>query len=219
MVQPEIPTQQSAEIVFPINADSTSQVFANKQNTPKLNDSSIWHSPELWVSDQFHVGRTSIPAASTGTDGVDNHSSSPAIMEEMVTPVPVTPPVVTPLSSAELNNNGECSNAEELNIPAHNNDANDDSHYINDNDHCSIDAVAIFTLLWNLSSTVARIYVAFMLSVAFRHYQQKRATEERVEAETEPCNGESWQGPVGRQRRHSIGPSKLVVPNKLKKRS
>ncbi|KAK8540978.1 hypothetical protein V6N13_061026 [Hibiscus sabdariffa] len=108
-------------------------------NTPKLNDSSIWHSPELWVSDQFHVGRTSIPATSTGTDGVDNHSSSPAIMEEMVTPVPVTPPVVTPLSSAELNNNGECSNAEELNIPAHNNDVNDDSHYINDNDHCSID--------------------------------------------------------------------------------
>ncbi|KAK8991675.1 hypothetical protein V6N11_062678 [Hibiscus sabdariffa] len=48
---------------------------------------------------------------------------------------------------------------------------------------------------------------------------KKRATEEQVEAETEPGNGESRQGPVGRQRRHGIRPSKLVVPNKLKKGS
>ncbi|KAF8102547.1 hypothetical protein N665_0198s0247 [Sinapis alba] len=34
-------------------------------------------------------------------------------------------------------------------------------------------ALALFTLVWNLSSVVARVWAAFMLFVAFRYYQQK----------------------------------------------
>ncbi|KAK4760670.1 hypothetical protein SAY87_005563 [Trapa incisa] len=39
-------------------------------------------------------------------------------------------------------------------------------------------AVAIFTLFWNLSSVIARIWAAFMLFVAFRYYQQSLVTIE-----------------------------------------
>ncbi|KAE8689010.1 Reticulon-like protein B21 [Hibiscus syriacus] len=81
-------------------------------------------------------------------------------------------------------------------------------------------AVAIFTLVWNLSSIVARIWAAFMLFVAFRYYQQRTAMEEWAEAETEPSDtNESWKGTVGRQRQHGYGPPRMMVPNKLKKRS
>ncbi|CAB4319184.1 unnamed protein product [Prunus armeniaca] len=45
--------------------------------------------------------------------------------------------------------------------------------------------VAIFLLVWNLSSVVARIWAAFILVVAFRYYQQKLVTEEWVEEEEE----------------------------------
>ncbi|CAN6862368.1 unnamed protein product [Brassica oleracea var. botrytis] len=34
-------------------------------------------------------------------------------------------------------------------------------------------ALALFTLVWNLSSVVARVWAAFMLFVAFKYYQQK----------------------------------------------
>ncbi|KAL4297259.1 hypothetical protein GQ457_12G020430 [Hibiscus cannabinus] len=81
-------------------------------------------------------------------------------------------------------------------------------------------AVAIFILVWNLSSIVARIWAAFMLFVAFRYYQQKMVTGEWAEAETGPSNSEEpRQGPVGRRRQHGVGSSKIVLPNKLKKRS
>ncbi|KAL4284142.1 hypothetical protein GQ457_16G021650 [Hibiscus cannabinus] len=212
MVQPETPIQQSDEIMFSINADSTNKVFVNKQkgqlsmseytthtkeiydllatygssvsdikhtktilngpmpeyepfvvvltasgepytlnvvvyvlkdNTPKLTNSSLWHSHTLWVPDHFHVYKTSIPA----TNGVHNYSSSIAFMEEGATPVatfftlvPISSSFVTPLSSAELNKNGQCSNVdgiEEMNIPAH----YDNSQYINDNDQCYIDVI------------------------------------------------------------------------------
>ncbi|KGN65248.1 reticulon-like protein B21 isoform X2 [Cucumis sativus] len=39
-------------------------------------------------------------------------------------------------------------------------------------------ALAIFVLVWNLSSVVARVWAAFMLFVAFRYYQQSIQTEE-----------------------------------------
>ncbi|GMJ07697.1 reticulon 21 [Hibiscus trionum] len=81
-------------------------------------------------------------------------------------------------------------------------------------------AVAIFTLVWNLSSIVARIWAAFMLFVAFRYYQHKIVTGEWNEAETGLSNSEeSRQGPAGRRRQHGVGSSKIVVPNKLKKGS
>ncbi|TYH13081.1 hypothetical protein ES288_A06G116300v1 [Gossypium darwinii] len=84
-------------------------------------------------------------------------------------------------------------------------------------------AVAIFTLVWNLSSIVARIWAAFMLFVAFRYYQQKMVGEEDwVEAETGHTNGESYQAPpnpMEKRLRHGVvGPSKML-PNELKKRS
>ncbi|KAK8505362.1 hypothetical protein V6N13_045800 [Hibiscus sabdariffa] len=81
-------------------------------------------------------------------------------------------------------------------------------------------AVAIFLLVWNLSSIVARIWAAFMLFVAFRYYHQKMVADEWAEAETGPNNSEEpRQGPVGRRRQHGVGSSKIVLPNKLKKRS
>ncbi|XWS26267.1 hypothetical protein CRYUN_Cryun26dG0016700 [Craigia yunnanensis] len=39
-------------------------------------------------------------------------------------------------------------------------------------------AMAIFTLVWNLSSIGARIWAAFMLFVAVRYYQQKKVTDD-----------------------------------------
>ncbi|XVF48427.1 hypothetical protein PTKIN_Ptkin03bG0189200 [Pterospermum kingtungense] len=78
-------------------------------------------------------------------------------------------------------------------------------------------AVAIFTLVWNLSSIVARIWAAFMLFVAFRYYQQKMVTDGWVEDEAGPDTGETWQEPMGRQR-HGLGSSR-VEPVKVKKGS
>ncbi|XVF35548.1 hypothetical protein REPUB_Repub18cG0155200 [Reevesia pubescens] len=80
-------------------------------------------------------------------------------------------------------------------------------------------AVAIFTLVWNLSSIVARIWAAFMLFVALRYYQQKMVTDYWVEDEAGPSSDETWQevGPIGRQK-HGLGPSK-VEANKVKEGS
>ncbi|XWS72624.1 hypothetical protein CRYUN_Cryun02cG0056100 [Craigia yunnanensis] len=50
-------------------------------------------------------------------------------------------------------------------------------------------AVTIFTLVWNLSSIVARIWAAFMLFVALRYYQQKMVTDDWVEDEAGPGSG------------------------------
>ncbi|XP_022728633.1 reticulon-like protein B21 [Durio zibethinus] len=78
-------------------------------------------------------------------------------------------------------------------------------------------AMAIFTLVWNLSSIVARVWAAFMLFVALRYYQQKMVTDDWVDDEAEPGSGETWQGPMERQR-HGLG-SSSVEPNKVKKGS
>ncbi|XP_058114094.1 reticulon-like protein B21 isoform X2 [Magnolia sinica] len=51
-------------------------------------------------------------------------------------------------------------------------------------------AAAIFTVIWNLSSVVARIWAAFMLVVAVRFYQQSLLRDEWVEDEVhEDSNG------------------------------
>ncbi|XP_044471095.1 LOW QUALITY PROTEIN: reticulon-like protein B21 [Mangifera indica] len=52
---------------------------------------------------------------------------------------------------------------------------------------------AVFTLVWNLSSTVARIWAVFVLFVAFRYYQQSMMKDDWVEDDAklgeEPSNG------------------------------
>ncbi|XP_022888155.1 reticulon-like protein B21 isoform X2 [Olea europaea var. sylvestris] len=50
---------------------------------------------------------------------------------------------------------------------------------------------AIFTLVWNLSSMVARIWAVFMLFVAFKYYQHSLMSNEWTE---EVRNEDSWQG-------------------------
>ncbi|XP_031266364.1 reticulon-like protein B21 isoform X2 [Pistacia vera] len=61
-------------------------------------------------------------------------------------------------------------------------------------------AGAVFTLVWNLSSIVARIWAVFVLFVAFRYYQQSMVRDDWVEDETkveeETCNGPQ----IGRQK-------------------
>ncbi|XP_022750239.1 reticulon-like protein B21 isoform X2 [Durio zibethinus] len=72
-------------------------------------------------------------------------------------------------------------------------------------------AVAIFILVWNMSSLVARIWAAFMLFVALRCYQQTMVTDDWVGDEA------GLQEPTGRQR-HGVGPSR-VEQIKVKKGS
>ncbi|GLT43710.1 hypothetical protein SLA2020_176420 [Shorea laevis] len=83
-------------------------------------------------------------------------------------------------------------------------------------------AMGIFTLVWNLSSTIARIWAAFVLFVALRYYQQ-RMLEERGEEDADP--GEETQETLQRRNRHPRGPRQGLkptvleanLPNKLKK--
>ncbi|CAI9298308.1 unnamed protein product [Lactuca saligna] len=67
-------------------------------------------------------------------------------------------------------------------------------------------AFGVFTLIWNISSIVARIWAMFMLLVAFKYYQQSMMKDEVIEEE-EPItreNQSSWQ-----EQRHVSGSSKL----------
>ncbi|KAF6162714.1 hypothetical protein GIB67_022373 [Kingdonia uniflora] len=71
-------------------------------------------------------------------------------------------------------------------------------------------AAAIFTLVWNLSSIVARIWAVFMLFVAFRYYQQTLLSKEEDwrEEEDEEVNEEvsSWISKDSSHRReHRLG--------------
>ncbi|KAL0345767.1 UNVERIFIED_CONTAM: Reticulon-like protein B21 [Sesamum radiatum] len=52
---------------------------------------------------------------------------------------------------------------------------------------------AIFALVWNLSSVVARIWAVFMLFVGFKYYQQSLVREADAEA-TNSTGNNSWQG-------------------------
>ncbi|PSS13937.1 Reticulon-like protein [Actinidia chinensis var. chinensis] len=74
--------------------------------------------------------------------------------------------------------------------------------------------IGIFTLVWNLSSVVARIWAVFMLYVAFRYYQQAVMINDWVEEE--PKCETSWQAPISGQRR-GRGPTAVGV-KKDKKR-
>ncbi|KAG4112897.1 hypothetical protein ERO13_D13G190800v2 [Gossypium hirsutum] len=74
-------------------------------------------------------------------------------------------------------------------------------------------AMVLFTLVWNLCSTLARIWAAFMLFVALRYYQQKM-TDEWMEREEGLCGNGSSIGNL-RQRHHRLNTSK-VEPLKVK---
>ncbi|MFS7935456.1 hypothetical protein Hanom_Chr05g00403681 [Helianthus anomalus] len=77
-------------------------------------------------------------------------------------------------------------------------------------------AFGVFTLVWNLSSMVARIWAVFMLLVAFKFYQQSMTKDDQVVEEEEPIihrNQRSWQ----EQRNGRIFAS--TESTKLKKRS
>ncbi|GMI92505.1 reticulon 21 [Hibiscus trionum] len=71
-------------------------------------------------------------------------------------------------------------------------------------------AMAIFTLVWNLCSVVARIWAAFMLFVALRYYQQKMVADGWVEDEAGPSVGQTSKGATGTQRR-GLSPSRVDV--------
>ncbi|KAF5742075.1 Reticulon family protein putative isoform 1 [Tripterygium wilfordii] len=58
-------------------------------------------------------------------------------------------------------------------------------------------AFAFFTLVWNLSSIVARIWAVFMLFVAVRYYQHSLVRDEW--AEDEAAGEEAWDGQIGGQ--------------------
>ncbi|KAK4431855.1 Reticulon-like protein B21 [Sesamum alatum] len=67
---------------------------------------------------------------------------------------------------------------------------------------------AIFTLVWNLSSVVARIWAVFMLFVGFKYYQQSlvRDADEEV---TNSTGNNSWQG------RNNVGGGRIGRPSTL----
>ncbi|KAF9662757.1 hypothetical protein SADUNF_Sadunf18G0087400 [Salix dunnii] len=83
-------------------------------------------------------------------------------------------------------------------------------------------ALGIFTLVWNLSSMVARIWAVFMMFVAVRYYQQTMerddwvVEEEEEEEEDVEADG-TWHEDIGGQRQGS-GPASVEV-NKVKKGS
>ncbi|KAJ9548649.1 hypothetical protein OSB04_021192 [Centaurea solstitialis] len=71
--------------------------------------------------------------------------------------------------------------------------------------------VGVFTLVWNLSSVVARTWAVFMLLVAFKYYQQSMMKDEDMEEEEvpmQPRNQSSWQ-----EQRNA----KIITPNESKK--
>ncbi|GMN56974.1 hypothetical protein TIFTF001_026084 [Ficus carica] len=76
--------------------------------------------------------------------------------------------------------------------------------------------VAVFLLVWNLSSIVARIWAVFMLFVAFRYYQQTLVREDWVEDGAE--DEDTWYEPNGGQRQEH-GPTIVDTNTKQKKRS
>ncbi|OWM65819.1 hypothetical protein CDL15_Pgr015244 [Punica granatum] len=77
-------------------------------------------------------------------------------------------------------------------------------------------AFSIFTLVWNLSSVVARIWAAFMLFVAFRYYQQSLVQPDDWEKDDGGAEA-TWHGRAGGPRR-GRGPT-IVEPTKEKKAS
>ncbi|EOA12504.1 hypothetical protein CARUB_v10026138mg [Capsella rubella] len=82
-------------------------------------------------------------------------------------------------------------------------------------------ALALFTLVWNLSSVTARVWAAFMLFVALRYYQQKMIwktdqnedtdDDENIEEDEEEEEEKEVQVPKFKRAPH------MMMPNKLKK--
>ncbi|XP_057969778.1 reticulon-like protein B21 [Malania oleifera] len=74
-------------------------------------------------------------------------------------------------------------------------------------------AGAIFTVVWNLSSVVARIWAVFVLFVAVRYYQQSLVRDDWVEDEAGAEN--SWQAQFGGQRQ-GHGPTIVEIKKEKK---
>ncbi|XP_059635566.1 reticulon-like protein B21 [Cornus florida] len=79
-------------------------------------------------------------------------------------------------------------------------------------------AFAIFTVVWNLSSVVARIWAVFMLFVAFRCYQQSLMRDDWMEEEEEEAgyDEDSWQQQIRGEGQGRRGPT-IVEIKKTKK--
>ncbi|CAN8301465.1 unnamed protein product [Cochlearia groenlandica] len=82
-------------------------------------------------------------------------------------------------------------------------------------------ALALFTLVWNLSTVVARVWAAFMLFVALRYYQQKMIyTTEQDDDDGDYDNDEEHvkEEEVEQVHKHKIATDMMMMmPNKLKK--
>ncbi|KAL0735037.1 hypothetical protein Bca4012_011247 [Brassica carinata] len=81
-------------------------------------------------------------------------------------------------------------------------------------------ALALFTLVWNLSSVVARVWAAFMLFVAFRYCQQKMIwtndqddLEDEEHVDNDHIEEELVTEPIHKPKRAPY----TMMPNKLKK--
>lgn len=79
-------------------------------------------------------------------------------------------------------------------------------------------ALALFTLVWNLSSVIARVWAAFMLFVAFRYYQQKMiwTTDQNDSDDDENIAEEEEEEKEVQVPKFKRAPH-MMMPNKLKK--
>ncbi|KAH9700917.1 reticulon-like protein B21 [Citrus sinensis] len=82
-------------------------------------------------------------------------------------------------------------------------------------------AVGIFTLVWNLSSMIARIWAAFMLFVALRYYQQSMIRDDWVEVEDDDDakgSEETWHEPPSGVQKEAFRPNReMLLPNRLRR--
>ncbi|KAG0499062.1 hypothetical protein HPP92_003753 [Vanilla planifolia] len=86
-------------------------------------------------------------------------------------------------------------------------------------------AVAVFTVIWNLSSTIARIWSVFMLIVVIRLYQQclmvegdeEITTNEEVEQQQQQQQKDARSSTSHQDRRRSMGSTRMIRDEKMKK--
>lgn len=80
-------------------------------------------------------------------------------------------------------------------------------------------ALALFTLVWNLSSVIARVWAAFMLFVALRYYQHKMIWE--TDQDDDDDVGEHVVDNEEEEEQQEVPKPKrspyMMMPNKLKK--
>lgn len=79
-------------------------------------------------------------------------------------------------------------------------------------------SLALFTLVWNLSSVTARVWAAFMLLVAFRYYQHKMiwTTDQADDDDENVVDEEEEEEEKEQVPKHKMAPH-MMMPNKLKK--